>query len=104
MLAIDASGSYDFGRETLSYEGGAELSSIIAEQRSTHACYARHLLEFVHGRPPVEADQALLDRVTVASHRQRASLRELVRILVTSDSFRLRSPVELDELPAPTME
>jgi hypothetical protein len=104
MLPIDASGSYDFGRETLSYEGGAELSALIAEQRSTHACYARHLLEFVHGRVPVEADEALISRVTTASLRGRASLRELVRILVTSDSFRFRSPVELDELPTASME
>jgi hypothetical protein len=104
MLEIDAAASYEFGAQTLSYDGARELSSIIAEQRSAHACYVTHLLEFVHGRPPVEGDQALLDRATRASVRDAASLRELVLLLVTSDSFRSRSPVELDELPSLSME
>lgn len=103
-LAIDAADAYSFSGQVREYDGAVELSSIVAEQRMTHACYADHLLQFVHGRASVEADQGLLHHVTTASLRERASLRELVRILVTSESFRQRSATELEELPGLEME
>jgi hypothetical protein len=58
----------------------------------------------VHGRAVVESDQGLLRTLTRASLNDRASLRDLVQLLVTSEAFRQRSPVELDELPLVEME
>ncbi|MBN8610436.1 MAG: DUF1592 domain-containing protein [Deltaproteobacteria bacterium] len=103
-LAIDAADAYSFQGQSRSYDGAVELSAIVAEQRMTHACYADHLLQFVHGRASVESDEGLLHHVTTASLRERASLRELVRILVTSSAFAQRSATELDELPGLEME
>lgn len=98
-LPIDSADAYSFQGQLREYADAVELSSIIAEQRMTHACYAEHLLQFVHGRAPVEDDVGLLRHVTNASLRERASLRELIRILVTSPAFAQRSAAELDELP-----
>lgn len=98
-LAIDSADAYAFQGQSRDFEDAVALSELVAEQRMTHACYADHLLQFVHGRASVESDEGLLRRVTSASLRERASLRELVRILVTSEAFRERSAIELDELP-----
>ena len=101
---IDSAAEYDFSGRTVAYADAAELSATIAEQHATHACYAEHLLQFVHGRAPVETDEGLLRHLTRDSLRESASLRDLLRVLVTSDAFRFRSPVELDELPTVAME
>ncbi len=103
-LVIDSSAEYDFSGRRVAYADAAELSATIAEQHATHACYAEHLLQFVHGRAPVETDEGLLRHLTRDSLRESASLRDLLRVLVTSDAFRFRSPVELDELPTVAME
>lgn len=103
-LAIDSADAYAFQGQVREYDDAVELSSIVAEQRMTHACYAEHLLQFVHGRAVVESDQGLLRTLTRASLNDRASLRDLVQLLVTSEAFRQRSPVELDELPLVEME
>jgi len=103
-LPIDSADEYSFGSRVRSYDDAVALSEIIAEERTTHACYAEHLLQFVHGRAPVETDAGLLQRLTTESLRESASLRELVRVLVTSEAFQQRSPVELDELPMLEME
>jgi hypothetical protein len=103
-LAIDSADAYSFQGQVREYDGAIELSAIIAEQRMTHACYAEHLLQFVHGRAVVESDQGLLRTLTRTSLNDRASLRDLVQLLVTSEAFRQRSPVELDELPLVEME
>jgi len=103
-LLIDSADAYSFGSRVRSYDDAVALSEIIAEEHMTHACYAEHLLQFVHGRAPAETDQGLLRRLTTESLRERASLRDLVRVLVTSVAFQQRSPIELDELPALEME
>ena len=103
-LPIDSADAYAFQGQMREYDDALELSSLVAEQRMTHACYAEHLLEFVHGRAMIESDQGLLRTITRASLLDRASLRDLVQLLVTSEAFRQRSPVELDELPLVEME
>ncbi|MBX7194295.1 MAG: DUF1592 domain-containing protein [Sandaracinaceae bacterium] len=103
-LPLDSADSYAFQGNTREFADAVELSAIVADERMTHACYAEHLLQFVHGRAPSTMDEGLLRHVTRASHHDSASLRDLVRILVTSEAFRQRSPVELDELPRVEME
>jgi hypothetical protein len=103
-LPIDAADAYAFQGQVRAFEDAVELSSIIAEQRMTHACFAEHLLQYVHGRAVVDTDEGLLRTLTRASLSERASLRELVHLLVTGESFRRRSPIELDELPPAEME
>lgn len=103
-LEIDAADAYAFRGQVRSYEDALELSAILAEQRMTHSCYAEHLLQFVHGRAPAQSDEVLLRRLTRASLNDSTSLRGLVRVLVTSETFRQRSTRELDELPSLEME
>lgn len=96
-LPVDAAAEYAFGAETVAYENAVELSEVLADQPMAHRCYVRHWLEYTYGRPPASRDARLISRIGEASLSGELSVRELLVELVTSDAFRTRSTVELED-------
>lgn len=72
-----------------------ELMDRLAGARSTHECYARHLLEFAHGRPSVDQDAGVITQLGARSLSGNPSIKDLVVALVTSPAFLNRSVEEL---------
>ncbi len=89
-LPVDASGSFNFGSEKKSFNGAVEFSAAMAEQGGAHHCYAGNWLEFLYGRSMTVSDQALIGRVADGSQQSTLTIRDLVRELVLSPSFRTR--------------
>ncbi len=87
---IDAKDSFVFkdGQPATSFDGAVELSNLIANERSTHQCYAKHLIEFLFGRQNSKIDDTLIRRVGLASQQGNLSIKQLAAELVKSESFR----------------
>lgn len=93
-LPIDARDSYAFEGAVRTFDGALELASVMAEESMAHRCYARHWVEFLHGRALGEADEAMINRVGLASQKDQLPVTTLLRLLVESESFKTR-PVEV---------
>ncbi len=74
---------------------GVELSALLAESGSAHACYVRQWLEFAYGRPATRADAALIERVGERSRLGQLSIREILIELVSAPEFRVQRAEEL---------
>ncbi|MBL8953677.1 MAG: DUF1592 domain-containing protein [Myxococcaceae bacterium] len=90
-LPVDARDSYVFGRERKSYNGGVEMQNVMAEDRMTHDCYARHWLEFLAGRGYAPSDKGLIQRVGKSSLADDLAVRDVLRTLVESEPFKTRA-------------
>jgi len=87
---IDSSSSFKFDGVEKTYGDAVELSNIMAESPSVHACYAGFLAEFVLAREIQAGDAPFLEDVSALSLTG-ASARSLIVELVKSDAFRMRS-------------
>ncbi|MBX2813920.1 MAG: DUF1592 domain-containing protein [Myxococcales bacterium] len=65
-----------------------ELADQLAEAKSTHECYAKHLAEFALGRPETSLDEGLIQNLRLLSAEGRP-IRELIRYIIQSNSFRI---------------
>lgn len=74
------------------FQNGVELSHRLAETKETHACYARKLMTYLHGRSVATEEKPLVDYYARLSRAGMVSLRELEQTLVTSDAFLNRLP------------
>lgn len=90
-LPIDARDRYFFDGVQRTFDGATNLGQVMAEEAMTHRCYAQHWLEFLHGRGLAEADQAVVKRVADASKADALPVRDVMRALVESESFRTRA-------------
>jgi hypothetical protein len=88
---LDTTGTYVFpdGR-SITYDGAVELSRKLAAEPEVHQCYAKQLLEFMYGRDLTLQDTAIVNAIASASE-SRASIKELVLDVVSSNAFRARS-------------
>jgi hypothetical protein len=91
-LPVDASATYTLDGQTASFNNGVELSHLLAEAKQTHKCYAQNMLQYLHGRPVVDADQAIIDYYARLSRADMLSVRGLVEQMVVSDRFLKRLP------------
>ncbi len=91
---VDASATFPFEDEKVSYVGAAELSKVIAEQEQSHRCYSRYWLEFLFGRDKKVHDGALIADVAAQS-KAGATVEDVVVALVTSEAFLTRVPEEV---------
>ncbi len=89
-LPVDAKDTYAFGTLKRTYDGALELGQTISEEPQAHVCYASKWLEFLFARKLDAKDKALIARVGKASHDQKTSVQQVIRTLVTSDSFMSR--------------
>ncbi len=92
--AIDASGVVE-GSAIGAFDGVADLSRALSESPAVHACYTEQWFEYAFGRA-----EELQDRCTVASVEERfvetgLSIPELLVQLTTTDAFRYRRTVEM---------
>ena len=70
--------------------GALELTQVLADHPTAHACFAEHWVEYGLGRPRTTAEDAVIDRLGELS-RSGASIKELLVAFATSQPFRARS-------------
>ncbi len=89
-LPVDARDTYVFGGSPRTYDGALAIQNVMAEERMTHDCYARHWLEFLAGRAYASVDKPLIARVGKRSLTEGLPVREVLRLLVESEPFKSR--------------
>jgi hypothetical protein len=75
-----------------SFNNGVELSHLLAKTKETHACYAKQLMTYLHGRLLAPEENPLVDYYARLSRAEMVSLRNLEHTLVTSETFLNRLP------------
>lgn len=94
-LPVDASASPVLDGEERPVSGAVEFAEALAGSREAHECYARHLLEYAHGRNGTTMDLPMISLLGEASRSDAGATLDLILTLVESDSFLRRSPEEL---------
>ena len=83
--AIDASGELPGGAR---FEGPRELSELIAARPELRRCIAEKLFTYALGRGTTDADRVELDAITARYSADGARLKDAIRALVLSETFR----------------
>jgi len=73
--------------EKVEIKDGVALSELIARSPAAHACYARHWLEYLYGRPATRRDEARLTAIGAASAQGTLSVKGLIMELVQAPEF-----------------
>ncbi|GMU01032.1 hypothetical protein KH5H1_51520 [Corallococcus caeni] len=92
---VDASSSPGIGGQKVPVKDALDLADALANAQAVHACYARHWVEFLSGRPAVAEDDALVQRLGKLSQAGQLSIVDLVVEVVTGVGFVNRHPEEL---------
>ncbi|WP_437738389.1 DUF1592 domain-containing protein [Sorangium sp. So ce1335] len=92
-VPVDAADAYPLGGQPRTYADAVEFSRLLAESSEAHACYAKHWVEFAHGRDARAKDQSFIKELGEASLGG-ASTRELILRIVSSTPFLARVPAE----------
>ena len=88
---INTVGSYPFTEGVKSFNGAAELMSVIAQGDQVHTCYAKKLAGYALQRDIVAADMPLLNTLKSASMASSGgSMKQVILELVKSPAFRTR--------------
>jgi hypothetical protein len=91
--AIDASGRL-VGLDVVGdYDGGVELSALLARSTTVERCYTRRFMEMVWGRPLTGNDEATLRRVHARFSGSGGRIDALLMAIVTDPTFRQRTPL-----------
>jgi hypothetical protein len=89
-LPIDATGeTFNLGE----YDGAIELSGMLAASEDVRACVVTHWFRFAMGRTEAPDDGCALDALTGTFTEGGGTMRDLLLDIVSSDSFRYRSPM-----------
>lgn len=91
-LPVDAHGALfgtDVDRE---FDGALELSGALARSEVVGRCAATQWLRYATGRAPQDVEEPLLEALTTRFRASDGDVRALMLAIVTSDTFRLRSP------------
>ncbi len=91
-LPVDAAATYTLDGKTQSFTNGVELSHLLAEAKQTHKCYAQNMFSYLHGRPLVNEDQAMIDYYARLSRADMLSVKGMMLDMATSDAFLTRLP------------
>lgn len=89
---VDAADSYRLDGEMKSFNGGVELSHALAEAKETHHCYVKNMLTYMHGRPVLSEEEAIIDYYARLSRAGKLTLRDMELAIVTSEAFLNRLP------------
>lgn len=73
--------------EKVEIRNGVALSELIARSPAAHACYARHWLEYLYGRPATTRDEASLADLGAASAQGKLSVKGIILELVRAPEF-----------------
>lgn len=88
-VPVDTTGLYSFQGVEFEFNNAVEMLTAMSETPQAHACYAKHVAEFVLARDLSEADAAEIYALGEASLNQ-ASLQDLILAIVQSPSFMTR--------------
>jgi hypothetical protein len=91
---VDTAASYPFNDGARDYAGAIAWSRVIASSQQAHECYVRHWLEFAFERRAGDGDAALVTRIAESSRVDGKSVRELLTLLLQSESVRRRRSEE----------
>lgn len=76
------------GADDAPFEGGAELSGLLADSEQVQRCMARQWFQFSHRRAIEDADTCTLELVEQAVIDSGGDIREAIVSVATSDSYR----------------
>jgi len=88
---VDATASYLLDGVSVSYDGGVELSKLLAESMTVHRCYSSYWLEYALGRPPVPEEVGSIQNIAQVSASSTATLRDLLASITALETFRARA-------------
>jgi hypothetical protein len=86
---VDTTGAPEIAGETVPVSDALELIDVMAASEAVHACYAKHWMELAFGVRAERGRDGLVERVADASLNG-ASVREVLRAIATSETFRTR--------------
>jgi hypothetical protein len=85
---VDAHSVVRLDGEPVEVSDAAALADALAKSPQAHSCYARHLLEFMYGRPVTPRDAELLNGLGKRSAQGDFSVKQLMIELLSSAEFR----------------
>lgn len=86
-FAIDATGEVPGAGK---FDGATEMTKLLVKDPRLDACAAQKMLTYALGRGPTAADKPYLDGISHDFADRGRKLRELVKLIATSDPFRMR--------------
>jgi hypothetical protein len=86
-VPIDAAGSLPSGQ---TFQSAAELAQLLKSDPRLPACMVEKMMVYAVGRSLEESDQCIVDDVQANFSRSDYRLSTLIRLVVTSDAFRMR--------------
>jgi hypothetical protein len=92
---VDATASYLLDDVRVDYDGGVELSRLLAESMTVHRCYASYWLEYALGRPPLQEEAGSIQNVALVSANSAATLSDLLASITALETFRARAEEEV---------
>lgn len=92
---VDAATDPMIDGEQIHVKNAVELAFAISKSEDAHACYASHWLEFAYGRPSVDVDDPLVNRLGQASAAGTLSVKAMILGLVKTEAFLTRNAEEL---------
>ncbi len=84
---IDATGALPTGE---TFDGAREMAAVIGGDSRFGRCLARQLYTYGLGRGPETSDDPFLDAIAEGFAERGLRLRELVKLIVLSEPFRMR--------------
>jgi hypothetical protein len=89
---VDASGSVVLDGEERTFTDARELSLLLSQSDQVRSCFTRQWLRYALGRPESDGDEASLQQIEEAFADAGYDVREMLVSLVTSRTFRFRTP------------
>lgn len=86
-LPVDPGTLATLDGEKVPVKDAVALSELIARSPAAHACYARHWLEYLYGRPATPRDDARLTALGAASAQGTLSVKGIIVELVRAPEF-----------------
>lgn len=93
-MPVDTQSSPMIDGEATDVADAIELALALAGSDDVHACYARHWIEFAHGRPADDADEVVEQHLAAAS-LSGGGVQDLLLELVQTRAFLARAQEEL---------
>lgn len=78
------------GQGMVEFTGVAGLMELLRQNTNAHQCFTKNMMSYALTRDITAADQAQLDQLTAKSMSEGASIKQILKDIVTSPAFRTR--------------
>jgi hypothetical protein len=78
------------GQGMVEFTGVAGLMDLLRQNTNAHQCFTKNMMSYALTRDITAADQAQLDQLTTKSMSEGASIKQILKDIVTSPAFRTR--------------